>query len=85
MGYSIIFETKFVKLGDGRLLHLDRSGCNNDTAGRKLSDFTGKIYTKEKLEEYTAGFMKDGKPDSESGWMIKIIVNAVVTMIMANT
>jgi len=72
MSYSIIFETKFIELSDGRLLHLDRSGCNNDTAGRKLSDFTGKIYTKEKLEEYAAGFMKDGKPDSESGWMLKI-------------
>lgn len=43
MSYSIIFDTKFIKLQDGRLLHLDRSGCNNDTAGRSLSDYTGKM------------------------------------------
>lgn len=38
MGYSIIFQTKIVKLSDGRILHLDRSGCNNDTEGRRPDD-----------------------------------------------
>lgn len=69
MSYSIIFETKFVKLKDGRLLHLDRSGCNNDNAGRDLSDFTGKIYTEKELKEKAESYMKDGKPEY---WELKI-------------
>lgn len=40
MGYSIIFQTKIVKLSDGRILHLDRRGCNNDTEGRRPDDWT---------------------------------------------
>ena len=47
MSYSIIFETKIVKLSDGRLLHLDLSGCNNDTSGRSRDDWNGKIYTED--------------------------------------
>lgn len=61
MSYSIIFDTKFIELKDGRLLHLSRNGCNNDTAGRKLSEYRGKIYNKEELEKYAQSFMKDGK------------------------
>jgi hypothetical protein len=72
MSHSIIFETKFVKLSDGRLLHLDRSGCNNDTSGRSLSDFIGKIYTNEKLRDYTESFMKGGKPSKEYRGELKI-------------
>ena len=52
MGYSIIFQTKIVKLSDGRILHLDRSGCNNDTEGRRPDDWTGKIYTPEAFVTY---------------------------------
>ena len=63
MSYTIIFDTKFIKLNDGRLLHLDRSGCNNDTAGRNLTDYTGKIYTKTELTELANSYMKDGKTD----------------------
>ena len=44
MSYSIIFETKIVKLSDGRLLHLDLSGCNNDTSGRSRDDWNGKRF-----------------------------------------
>lgn len=56
MSYSIIFETKFVKLPDGRFLHLSLQGCNNDNAGRTRDDFHGKIYTKESLSEYIDSF-----------------------------
>ena len=69
MGYSIIFETKFVKLADGRLLHLDRSGCNNDTAGRDLSDFSGTIYTENKLKEKVNHY---NEMSSSEGWDLKI-------------
>lgn len=69
MGYSIIFETKFIKLEDGRLLHLDRSGCNNDTQGRKKGEFEGKIYTYDELQKRVISFVKDGKTE---GWDLKI-------------
>ena len=49
MSYSIIFETKIIKLSDGRLLHLNLSGCNNDDAGRSRDDWNGKIYTEKVL------------------------------------
>nr|DAJ08071.1 MAG TPA: hypothetical protein [Caudoviricetes sp.] len=59
MGYSIIFETKIVKLTDGRIIHFDRSGCNNDTAGRGKDEFTATIYNvdvfKERAEHYKQG------------------------------
>jgi len=65
MSHSIIFETIFVKLSDGRLLHLDRSGCNNDNAGRSRDDFTGKIYTTESLHERIKRFQHDDEPTSD--------------------
>lgn len=69
MSYSIVFDTKFIKLSDGRLLHLDRSGCNNDTSGRSLDDYTGTIYTEQQLKERAEHFMKNGKSDY---WELKI-------------
>lgn len=73
MGYSIIFETKIIKLSDGRLLHLDLSGCNNDTQGRSRDDWNGKIYTKDAFIKYAEGFMEGSKPVKESdGWVLKI-------------
>ena len=73
MSYSIIFETKIVKLSDGRLLHLDLSGCNNDTSGRSRDDWCGKIYTEDTFIKYAEGFMEDSKPIKESdGWDLKI-------------
>ena len=65
MSYSIIFETKIVKLSDGRLLHLDLSGCNNDNSGRSRDDWNGKIYTEDAFIKYAEGFMKDSKPSKE--------------------
>ena len=47
MSYSIIFETKVVKLPDGRILHLSLEGCNNDDAGRKRDEFRGRVYNSE--------------------------------------
>ena len=61
MSYSIIYETKVVNLPDGRILHLDRSGCNNDTEGREKGLFQGKVYTLEAFEQYIARF-EDGTP-----------------------
>ena len=73
MSYSVIFETKIVKLSDGRLLHLDLSGCNNDNSGRSRDDWNGKIYTKEDFIKYAENFMKDSKPSKESdGFDLKI-------------
>lgn len=67
MSYSIVFETKIVKLSDGRLLHLDLSGCSNDNVGRSRDDWKGKIYTEDAFIKYAEGFMEDSKPAKESG------------------
>ena len=72
MSYSIIFETKIVKLSDGRLLHLDLSGCNNDNVGRSRDDWKGKIFTKDDFIQYAENFMTGSKPSKESdGWDLK--------------
>lgn len=73
MSYSIIFETKIVKLSDGRLLHLDLSGCNNDDNGRSRDNWNGKIYTEDAFIKYAERFIKDSKPIKESdGFDLKI-------------
>lgn len=73
MGYSIIFETKIVKLSDGRIIHFDRSGCNNDDSGRIKGEFTGKIYKVDDFIKGAEGFKKGSKPIKESdGWDLKI-------------
>ena len=56
MSWTIIFQTKFVKMPDGKILHLDRSGCNNDTEGRDKTKFIGKLYTPEELERFIAKY-----------------------------
>lgn len=56
MGYTMIFETKIVKLENGDLIHFSLSGCNNDTAGRSRNDFRAKIYTPEEWEEHIRYF-----------------------------
>lgn len=66
MSYSIIFETKIVLLSDGkRLIHFDRSGCNNDNSGRRRDDFTAKIYSIEDFKKMAHGFIDQCKPYSE--------------------
>lgn len=73
MSYSIIFETEIIKLSDGRLLHLNLSGCNNDNVGRSRDDWNGKIYTEDAFIKYAEGFMEGSKPVKESdGWDLKI-------------
>lgn len=67
MGYTIIFETKIIKLKDGRLLHLDLSGCNNDTSGRDRGDFTGKIYTKKEFLDKISSLKSNGSSYKECG------------------
>ncbi len=66
MSYSIVFETKIVKLSNGRFLHLNLSGCNNDDAGRSRGDWNGKIYTEDAFIKYAEGFMADSKPSKET-------------------
>lgn len=50
MSYTMIFETRIVKLDDGRIIHFSLSGCNNDNEGRIRNEFTGKIYTADEWE-----------------------------------
>ena len=64
MSYSIIFETKVVKLSDGRLLYFDRSGCNNDTAGRTRWDFTCQIITEEEYIQRANNYIENGDTHS---------------------
>ena len=73
MGYNIIFKTKIVNLSDGRILHLDLSGCNNDTEGRDNDNWKGKVYTKEDFVKYAEEFKINSKPSKESeGFDLKI-------------
>lgn len=73
MSYSIIFETKIVRLPDGRILHLSLQGCNNDNAGRSRDDFRGKIYTVEEFKEMAENYKKDRVSMKESdGFDLKI-------------
>jgi hypothetical protein len=70
MGYSIIFETKIIKLSEGWILHLDRNGCNNDTEGRNKNEFTGTLYKYEGFKSYLDKFLQMERP--EEGWELKI-------------
>lgn len=67
MSYSIIFQTKIVDLGDGRIIHFDRSGCNNDDAGREKNIFYAFIYNKEQFIDKAKNYMTDSKPYKDGG------------------
>lgn len=69
MSYSIIFETKIVKLSDGRIIHFNRSGCNNDNAGRSKDDFSAKIYTVDEFVQKAENYKKNSKPYKEADCM----------------
>lgn len=69
MGYTIIFKTKIINLSDGRIMHLDLSGCNNDDHGRRNDDWFAKIYNKEDFIKYAEGFKIGSKPIKELGEM----------------
>jgi len=75
MSHSIIFETKIVKTSDGRIIHFDRRGCNNDTAGRSKDEFTAQLYTEDSFLKIINDFKGRAKPYSESephDWDLKI-------------
>lgn len=80
MSYPIIFETKIVKLSDGRIIHFDRSGCNNDNAGRKKSEFTAKIYTVDEFINKAKKHMENSQPYKENGCMELKIGSRYATM-----
>lgn len=80
MSYSIIFETKIVKLSDGRIIHFDRSGCNNDNAGRRKDDFTAKIYTVDEFVQKAESYKKNSKPYKEADCMELKIGSRYATM-----
>lgn len=75
MSYPIIFETKIVKLSDGRIIHFDRSGCNNDDVGRRKNEFTAEIYSVDAFMEKIEKLKKNSKPIKECDphdWELKI-------------
>ena len=75
MGYPMIFGTKIVNLSDGRVVHFDRSGCNNDDEGRNPNDWTAKVYTQQEFKNRIESFKKGSKPYKDSSpheWEIKI-------------
>ena len=72
MSYSIIFQTKIVKLDDNRIIHFDRSGCNNDTAGREKNLFTAQLYNADWFEKKAKGYMENSKPYKGGDFELKI-------------
>lgn len=80
MSYSIIFETKIVKLSDGRIIHFSRSGCNNDNEGRRKDGFSAKIYTEDAFVEMAEKYKKNSTPYKESGFMELKIGCSIATM-----
>lgn len=67
MSYPIIFETKIIKLTDGRILHCSLEGCNNDDNGRDRHSFIGKIYTKQGFNSYINSLKKENKSIKDGG------------------
>ena len=75
MGYPMIFETKIVNLSDGRLIHFNRSGCNNDNEGRRQNDWSAKVYTQDEFKDYVDKFKTGSRPYKDSlphEWELKI-------------
>lgn len=67
MSYSIIFQTKIVDLGDGRIIHFNRSGCNNDNEGREKNVFHALVYSKEQFIDNAKKYMEGSKPYKDGG------------------
>ena len=65
MSYSIVFETKILKLPDGKIIHFSRNGCNNDDCGRKKDEFTANVYNSEQEFIKFAEKFKDENPEQE--------------------
>ena len=68
MSYSIVFQTKIVKLNDGRIVHFERSGCNNDDEGRQPNVYTAVLHESEDdFVKAVQPYIRDGAPYSECG------------------
>lgn len=67
MSCSIVFETKIAILSDGRLIHFDRSGCNNDNSGRRKDDWTARILTAHELIKKLNDYQRGKKPFKDCG------------------
>jgi hypothetical protein len=80
MGHIIIFETKFVKLSDGRFLHFKRSGCNNDSNGRSRWDFGVELCTFEDVVTEINHWKTNYKPYKECNSMDLKIGSRCATM-----
>ncbi len=74
MGYSIIFETKIIKMSDGAILHLDRSGCNNDSEGREKGVFVPRLYSPDDFVKRARDYMAGSIPYKRDAgyWDMKI-------------
>lgn len=74
MSYSIIFETKIIKMSDGSILHLDRSGCNNDSEGREKGVFIPRLYNPDDFVKKARDYMADSVPYKKDTryWEMKI-------------
>ena len=44
MIYTRVYETKILKLADGRIIHFSLQGRNNDNIGTNRNTFTAKIW-----------------------------------------
>ena len=66
MSYTIVFETKIVKLNNGDIIHFDLSGCNNDTEGRDRHDFHGTYYTADEWKKEIEKWESMPKYDDDS-------------------
>lgn len=67
MSYPIIFQTKVVKINDNEIIHFNRIGCNNDTAGRVANVYEAKIRTIEDFKRMAERFIINSKPYKETG------------------
>lgn len=67
MSYPIVFQTKVVKINDNEIIHFNRIGCNNDTAGRVANVYEAKIRTIEDFKRMAEEFMINSKPYKETG------------------
>lgn len=67
MSYPIVFQTKVVKINDNEIIHFNKIGCNNDTAGRVANVYEAKIRTIEDFKRMAEGFIINSKPYKETG------------------
>lgn len=69
MGYKIVFQDKYIDLGDGQYLYLERSGCNNDTEGRKKDIYTAALLPETEVIHIIDGYLEANEDDD---WVMKI-------------